>query len=111
MTRPDSYARKPAAEQGEPLRDEISRFESRMKFEVQLPSLKGIARLEVKAVQEGDGWAAYISFVSDRSLSETCLVLGQSRIPHRFAGASEKEVQEKAKAFLEQNYEVVRMIW
>ncbi|MBI2358722.1 MAG: hypothetical protein HYV04_07405 [Deltaproteobacteria bacterium] len=82
-----------------------------MKFDIQLPSLKGVARIEIKTVQEGEAWAAYLSFVADRTLSETCLMLGQSGIPHRFTGASRQEVQEKAKTFLQQNYEVVRTIW
>jgi hypothetical protein len=82
-----------------------------MKFDLQIPSLNGIARLEIKTVQEGDGWAAYISFVSDRTLNETCLMLGHLGIPHRFTGINEKAAEETAKKFLEQNYEVVRMIW
>lgn len=82
-----------------------------MKFDVQLPSLRGIARVEIKTVQEGDKWAAYLSVVTDRTLGDTCLTLGQSGIPHRFTGESEKEAQEHAKAFLQKNYEVVRMIW
>jgi hypothetical protein len=82
-----------------------------MKFDVKVPSLNGIARLEIRIVQEGDGWAAYISFVSDRSLDETCLMLGHLGIPYRFSGASEKEAEETAKNFLQQNYEVTRMIW
>lgn len=82
-----------------------------MKFDVQLPSLRGIARIEIKTVQEGDTWAAYIGFVADRSLGDTCLMLGQSGVPHRFTGESEEAAEEKAKTFLQQNYEVVRMIW
>lgn len=82
-----------------------------MKFDVQLPSLNGIARLEIKTVQEGGGWAAYISFVSERALNETCLMLGHLGIPHRFTGPGKKEAEETAKKFIEQNYQVVRMIW
>lgn len=82
-----------------------------MKFDVKIPSLDGIARLEIKTVQEGDGWAAYLAFVSERTLAETCLMLGHLGIPYRFSGTSEKEAQDTAKKFLEQNYEVVRMIW
>ena len=82
-----------------------------MKFDVQLPSLKGIARIEIKTVQEDGLWAAYLSFVADRTFSDTCLMLGQSGVPHRFTGESDKEAEEKAKTFLQQNYEVVRMIW
>ena len=82
-----------------------------MKFDVKLPSLGGTARLEIKTVQEGDGWAAYLSFVSDRRLDETCLVLGNHGIPCRFTGGSEKEVEEAARKFLKENYGVVRMIW
>ncbi len=82
-----------------------------VKFEVKVPSLNGVARLEIKTTREGDAWAAYISFVSDRSLDETCLMLGRLGIPYRFSGASEREAEETAKKFLQQNYEVTRMIW
>ena len=82
-----------------------------MKFDVKVPSLNGIARVEIKTVQEGDGWAAYLSFVSHRGLDETCLMLGHLGIPYRFAGSTEEETQQAAKHFLQQNYEVVRMIW
>jgi hypothetical protein len=82
-----------------------------MKFDVQIPSLNGIARVEIKTVQEEDRWAAYIAFASGRAANETCLLLGQSGIPHRFTGSAEKEAEEAAKKFLEQHYEVVRMIW
>ena len=82
-----------------------------MKFDVQVPSLKGIGRLEIKTVQEENSWAAYISFVSGRTLDETCLMLGHLGIPYRFTGPNEKEAKETAKKFLERNYEVVRMIW
>lgn len=82
-----------------------------MKFDVEIPSLNGIARVEVKTVQEGDVWAAYIAFASERTLNDTCLMLGQTGIPHRFTGPGEKEAQENAKNFLQQNYKVVRMVW
>jgi len=82
-----------------------------MKFDVEISSLNGIARLEVRTVQEKDSWAAYIAFVSDRGLNETCLMLGHLGIPHRFTGASEKEALEGAKNFLQQNYKVARIVW
>lgn len=82
-----------------------------MKFDLEIPSLNGIARVEVKTVQEGNFWAAYIGFASERTPNDTCLMLGQTGIPHRFTGSSEKEAQENAKNFLQQNYRVVRMIW
>jgi hypothetical protein len=82
-----------------------------MKFDVQIPSLNGVARVEIKTAQEEDRWAAYIAFASGRAANETCLVLGQSGIPYRFTGGAEKEAEEAAKKFLEQHYEVVRMIW
>jgi len=82
-----------------------------MKFEVEVPSLKGVARLEIKTVQDKDGWAAYLLFNTGRRLDDTCLLLGQSGIPHRFTGPSEKEANEAAKKFLQEHYRVVRMIW
>lgn len=82
-----------------------------MKFDLKVPALNGIARVQIKTVQEGDGWAAYIPFVAHRTLNETCLMLGHLGIPYRFTGPTEKEAEETAKKFLQQNYEVVRMIW
>lgn len=82
-----------------------------MKFDVQIASLKGTARLEIKTAQEEGAWAAYISFVSGQALDEACLVLGRQGIPHRFTGSSEKEAMERAKDFLQKNHQVIRMIW
>ncbi len=82
-----------------------------MKFEIEVPSLKGIARLEIKTVQDKDTWAAYLLFNIGHPLDDTCLLLGQSGIPHRFTGPSEKEAEEAAKKFLQAHYHVVRMIW
>jgi hypothetical protein len=82
-----------------------------MKFDVEIPSLNGTARLEIKTVQEGENWAAYLSFSSDRSLDETCFMLGRSGIPHRFTGTSVNEAEEAGKKFLQDNYRVVKMIW
>jgi hypothetical protein len=83
-----------------------------MKFDVQIPSLNGTARVEIRTARAKNLWAAYIGFAADRSSNnETCFVLGQNGIPHRFAGASENEAEAAAKSFLEENYRVVRTIW
>ncbi len=82
-----------------------------MKFDVKIPSLNGVARLEIKTAQERKGWAAYLSLIYDRTLDETCLTLGHSGIPHRFTGHSEEEAEGAAKKFLQENYHVVRIIW
>lgn len=82
-----------------------------MKFDVDIPSLNGIARVEVKTIQEGNIWAAYIAFASERTLNDTCLMLGQAGFPYRFTGPTEKEARENAKNFLQQNYKVARMVW
>lgn len=82
-----------------------------MKFDVQIPSLNGTAQLEIKTTREKNQWAAYISFASARSADETCFMLGRSGLPYRFTGKVEKEAEDAAKKFLEQNYTVVRMIW
>ena len=82
-----------------------------MKFEVDVPSLSSVARVEIRVVREGKEWAAYLSFVSDRILDDTCLMLGRSGIPHHFSASSERAAAEAAKKFLEENYHVVRTIW
>lgn len=82
-----------------------------MKFDVKIPSLNGVARLEIKTAREKKGWAAYLSLIYDRTLDETCLTLGHSGIPHRFTGHSEEEAEGAAKKFLQENYHVVRTIW
>jgi hypothetical protein len=68
-----------------------------MKFDIQPPNLKGIARVEIKTNPEDNAWAAYLSLAMDRPRRDTCLMLGSSGIPYRFTGASEKEAEEKAK--------------
>ena len=82
-----------------------------MKFDVEIQSLKGTARLEIKTIEEDNGWAAYLSIIYDRNLKDTCLLLGRSGLPHRFTGPSENEAEEAAKEFLQENYHVVRTIW
>lgn len=82
-----------------------------MKFDVEIPALNGIARIEIRSVRDGEGWSSYLGFVSDRTLPDTCLMLGQSGVPHRFSGQTEQEAAERAKAFLKNNYRVVRMVW
>lgn len=82
-----------------------------MKFDVKLPSLDGTARIEVKTVEEGERWAAYLAFVSDRRPDDACLMLGRQGVPYRFTGATEKEAEEAARSFLKKNYVVLRMIW
>lgn len=82
-----------------------------MKFDVKIPSLNGVVRLEIKTAQERKEWAAYLSLIYDRTLDETCLTLGHLGIPHRFTGRSEEESKETAKKFLQENYHVVRIIW
>jgi len=82
-----------------------------MKFEVELPSLKGIARVEIKTVQEGKDWVAYLPLSSGNRLDDACMLLGQAGIPHRFTAQTEKGAEQAAKDFVKQNYHVVRMIW
>jgi len=82
-----------------------------MKFDVEIPSLKGTVRLEIKTILEESQWAAYLSFTSGRTMDETVLMLGTQGLPHRFAGSTEKEAHEAAKIFLEKNYHIVRTVW
>jgi hypothetical protein len=82
-----------------------------MKFDVQIPSLNGTARVEIRTAREQNLWAAYIGFAADRSSNETCFLLGRDGIPHRSTGASQKEAESAAKSFLEENYRIVRTIW
>jgi hypothetical protein len=78
---------------------------------LEISSLSGVARVEIKTIREERSWAAYISFISERSLNEACLVLGHLGVPRRFIGRDEKEAPEAAKDFLQQNYKVLRMAW
>lgn len=83
-----------------------------MKFDVEIPSLNGLARVEIRTVkEEEDRWAAYLCFVTDRPLADTCLLLGERGIPYRFTAPSEGEAEERAKAFLKEKYTIARMIW
>jgi len=60
-----------------------------MKFDVEIPVLGGMTRVEIKTVREDKGCAAHIAFISERALSGACLMLGRFGIPHRFSGNDE----------------------
>jgi hypothetical protein len=82
-----------------------------MKFDVEIPQLNGVTRLEIRSVREETGWSSYLGFVSDRGFNSTCLLLGESGLPFRFTGSTEQEATEEAKVFLQKKYRVVRIIW
>ncbi|MGH7844674.1 MAG: hypothetical protein ACREQW_05845 [Candidatus Binatia bacterium] len=82
-----------------------------MKFDVEIPTLDAVARLEIRSAKDEHGWSSYLAFVSGRKLDETCLLLGESGVPYRFTGTTQKKAEEKAKDFLEGKYRVVRTIW
>ena len=82
-----------------------------MKFDVEIPELEGVARLEIRNAREQDGWSSYIGFVAGQSAHPTCLMLGRSGVPYRFAGVTENESLERAKEFLQKTYRVVRIVW
>ena len=82
-----------------------------MKFDVEIPALDGVARVEIRTVREDNGWASYIAFAAGHSVANACLMLGESGIPHRFTAPTETEAQEQAKTFLQNKYRVVRMVW
>jgi len=82
-----------------------------MKFDVEIPELEGVARLEIRNTGGQDGWSSYIGFVMGAGAHPTCLMLGKSGIPYRFTGSTESEAQERAKEFLQQSYRVVRIVW
>jgi hypothetical protein len=82
-----------------------------MKFDVEIPDLDGVARLEIRNAREQDGWSCYIGFVAGQSAHPTCLLLGKSGVPYRFTGLTQSEAQERAKEFLQKTYRVVRIVW
>lgn len=82
-----------------------------MKFDIEVPSLEGVARVEILCTREGEAWAAYVAFVANLRKEDTCLLLGQGGIPYRFEAPSRNEAEEAAKAFLKEKYRVCRMVW
>jgi hypothetical protein len=82
-----------------------------MKFDVEIPELESVARLEIRNAREQDGWSSYIGFVAGPSGHPTCLMLGKSGVPYRFTGTTESEAQECAKEFVRKSYRVVRIVW
>lgn len=82
-----------------------------MKFDIEVPSLGGVARVEIRTVQEGDVWAAYLGLVATAQKEDVCLLLGQRGVPHRFQGSSEKEAEQTAREFIQRTYHVSRMVW
>lgn len=82
-----------------------------MKFDIEVPSLGGVARVEIRTVREGDVWAAYLGLVATAQKEDVCLLLGQKGIPYRFQGSSEKEAEQTAKEFIQRTYHISRMVW
>ncbi len=82
-----------------------------MKFDIEVPSLEGVARVEIRTVKEGEAWAAYIGLVAAVQKEDVCLVLGKKGVPYRFQGSSEKEAEQAAKDFIQSTYRVARMVW
>jgi hypothetical protein len=81
-----------------------------MKFDLEVSSLGGVVRVEIRTVREGDVWAAYLGLVAAQR-EDVCLLLGYGGVPHRFSGSSEKEAEQTAREFIQRTYHVSRMIW
>ncbi len=82
-----------------------------MKYDLEVPSLGGMARVEIRTVREGDVWAAYLGLAATAQKEDVCLLLGHEGVPHRFSGSSEKEAEQIAREFIQRTYQVSRMIW
>ncbi len=82
-----------------------------MKFDLEVPSLGGVARVEIRTMREGEVWAAYLGLVVSAQKEDVCLLLGHEGVPHRFSGSSEKEAEQTAREFIQRTYHVSRMIW
>ena len=81
-----------------------------MKWDVELPGLDHVVRLEVKTRKEGERWASYISLAVSAH-EHLCWLIGEGGLPFRFEGLTEEKVQAQAKDCLERTYKVVRKIW
>ena len=82
-----------------------------MKLDIHVPSIAGVVRVEIRSVEDGDSWSAYLVLIGGGALDDACLVLARSGLPLRFSGGSAEAAETRAKEYVQANYQVSRMIW
>jgi hypothetical protein len=82
-----------------------------MKLDIHVPSIAGVVRVEIRSVEDGGSWSAYLVLIGGAALDDACLVLARSGLPLRFSGESREAAETQAKEFVQANYQVARMIW
>ncbi|MCY4442822.1 MAG: hypothetical protein OXE53_21755 [Deltaproteobacteria bacterium] len=82
-----------------------------MKLDIHVPSIDGVVRVEIRSVEDGDSWSAYLVLIGGASLADACLVLARSGLPIRFGGESAEAAETRAKEYAQAHYRVARMIW
>ena len=82
-----------------------------MKLDIHVPSIDGVVRAEIRSVEDGGAWSAYLILIGGVSLPDACLALARSGLPLRFSGETAEAAEARAKEYVEAHYRVARMIW
>ena len=82
-----------------------------MKLDIHVSSIAGVVRVEIRSVEDGGSWSAYLVLIGGGALDDACLVLARSGLPLRFSGQSAEAAETQAKEYVQANYQVARMIW
>ncbi len=82
-----------------------------MKLDIHVPSITGVVRVEIRSVEDGAAWSAYLVLIGGAALDDACLVLARSGLPLRFDGESAEAAETRAKEYVQAHYRVARMIW
>ena len=82
-----------------------------MKFDIHVPSIDGVVRVEIRSDEDRGAWSAYLVLTGGVALEDACLVLARSGRPLRFSGESAEAAEAQAKEFVQAHYRVARMIW
>lgn len=82
-----------------------------MRLDIHVPSIDGVVRVEVRSVEDGGSWSAYLVLIGGGALDDACLVLARSGSPLRFSGETADAAEAQAKEYVQNHYRVARMIW
>ncbi len=82
-----------------------------MRFDIHVPSIDGVVRVEIRSVENGGSWSAYPILIGGGVLADACLVLAHSGMPLRFQGETAEAAETAAKEYVQAHYRVQRMIW
>ncbi len=82
-----------------------------MKLDIHVPSIDGVVRAEIRSVEDGDSWSAYLVLIGGVAPADACLALARAGAPLRFSGDTAEAAESQAKEYVQAHYRVARMIW